>query len=192
MTSAQGALVAVLDANVLYPQWLRDVMLTLAVVGFYDPIWSEQIIDEMRRSVLRDHPAIAPQLFDDVTIAALRRVFPDAWIDVPEDLVAQMDNSHEDRHVLATAVAASAQVVVTANTGDFDSPQFVASGRVKIVTPSTFLSSALAEHEDVVAEVLEHLAANRRGVTTTGDVLDELHRNEALRSFVDLARNRLL
>ena len=28
---------AVLDANVLYPQWLRDVMLTLAAMGYCDP-----------------------------------------------------------------------------------------------------------------------------------------------------------
>jgi hypothetical protein len=50
-------LIAVLDANVLYPQWLRDVMLTLAAMGYYEPRWSSQIIDEMRRNVLADHPA---------------------------------------------------------------------------------------------------------------------------------------
>jgi hypothetical protein len=38
------ALGVVLDANVLYPQWLRDVMLTLAAMGYYDPAWSHQII----------------------------------------------------------------------------------------------------------------------------------------------------
>ena len=45
-------LIAVLDANVLYPQWLRDVMLTLAAMGYYEPRWSSRIIDEMRRNVL--------------------------------------------------------------------------------------------------------------------------------------------
>ena len=42
-----------LEANVLYPQWLRDVTLTLAAMGYYDPAWSERIIDEMRRIVKR-------------------------------------------------------------------------------------------------------------------------------------------
>jgi hypothetical protein len=43
-----------------------------------------------------------------------------------------------------------------------------------------------------MAAVLEHLASNRRRVRTVADVLDELHRNEALRSFVEVARDRLL
>lgn len=192
MTRPAGALVAVLDANVLYPQWLRDVMLTLAAMGYYDPVWSEQIINEMRRNVLRDHPDIDPQHFDTVTIGALQRAFPEAWVDVPATLIAQMDNSPGDRHVLATAVAAPAQVVVTANTGDFHSLRFVASGQIRVEDPATFLTAALEEHDEVMAGVLEYLAANRRGVDTVSDVLDELARNEALRPFVDLARTRLL
>lgn len=50
-------LIAVLDANVLYPQWLRDVMLSLAAMGYYEPRWSNQIIEEMRRNVLANHTA---------------------------------------------------------------------------------------------------------------------------------------
>jgi predicted nucleic acid-binding protein len=192
VTRPAGALVAVLDANVLYPQWLRDVLLTLAAMGYYDPVWSEQIIDEMRRNVLHDHPDIDPQHFDAVTIAALRRAFPEAWIDVPATLIAQMDNAPGDRHVLATAVAASAHLVVTANTADFHSARFVESGQVRIEDPAVFLAAALEEHEDVMAAVLEHLAANRRGVDSVRDVLEELARNETLESFVDLARTRLL
>ena len=192
MTRSTGALVAVLDANVLYPQWLRDVLLTLAAMGYYDPVWSEQIIDEMRRNVLHDHPDIAPRHFDAVTIAALRRAFPEAWTDVPATLIAQMDNAPGDRHVLATAVAASAQLVVTANTADFHSRRFVGSGQIRIEDPAAFLTAALEEHDDVMSAVLEHLASNRRGVDSVSDVLDELARSDALQPFVDHARSRLL
>ena len=93
MSRAAEALRVVLDANVLYPQWLRDVMLTLAAMGHYDPVWSQQVIDEMRRNVLGDHPDIDPQHFDDTTITALRRAFPDAWVEVSDELMAEMDNA---------------------------------------------------------------------------------------------------
>lgn len=185
-------LVAVLDANVLYPQWLRDVVLTLAATGYFDPIWSDRIIAEMRRNVLANHPAIDPQRFDDTTIAALRTTFPDAWVDVPDELVADMDNAPEDRHVLAAAIAADAHLIVTANTSDFRSPRFVETGRVAVEDPSTFLTTVLDDHAELVTSVLWHLATNRRNVATINDVLEQLAHNEALRPFVDGARTRLL
>ena len=191
MTPPSEALVVVLDANVLYPQWLRDVMLTLAAMGYYDPVWSQQIIDEMRRNVLSDHPEIDPQHFDDSTIAALRRAFPAASVEVPDDLVAEMDNAPHDRHVLAAAVASSAQTVATANTTHFDSPRYVESGQIRVQHPADFLIGVLEEHQDLIAAVLEHLARNRRGVRSAADVLDQLDRNQALRPFVEMARATL-
>jgi predicted nucleic acid-binding protein len=145
VSPASEGLVAVLDANVLYPQWLRDVLLTLAALGYYDPVWSSEIVDEMRRNVLEDHPDIDPQHFDDTTVAALHRAFPAAWVDVPGELIADMDNTPDDRHVLATAVAAGAHVVVTANTAHFRSPRFVDSGQVRVQAPAAFLAAVLDE-----------------------------------------------
>lgn len=58
--SHPDALVAVRDANVLYPQWLRDLMLTLVALGQYEPRWSDRIVDEMRRNVLADHRTSTP------------------------------------------------------------------------------------------------------------------------------------
>ena len=95
MTPTTGAPVAVLDANVLYPQWLRDVMLTLAAEGSFQPAWSRQIIDEMRRNVLRNHPEIDPDRFDAVTVGTLQRAFPDAWTEVPDDLIARVEFFHD-------------------------------------------------------------------------------------------------
>ena len=185
-------LVAVLDANVLYPQWLRDLMLTIAALGYYQPRWSELIVDEMRRNVLRDHPTIEPDRFDAVTIAALRRAFPDAWTQVDDALVEQMDNAPEDRHVLATAIAAGAQIVVTSNVDDFITSGLVESGHVTIERPGTFLRTVLDEHPEILDDALWHLASNRRGVATTADVLDQLGRNETLTTFVNNARAKLL
>ena len=192
MTPTTGPPVAVLDANVLCPQWLRDVMLTLAAEGAFQPAWSRQIIDEMRRNVLRNHPEIDPDRFEAVTVGTLHRAFPDAWIEVPEDLIAQMDNAPGDRHVLAAAVRASAEVIVTENTADFTSSRFIGPERISVQTPATFLSAALDDDEELMARVLGLLAADRRGVTSMSDVLDQLDRNQTLHAFVDLARTRLV
>ncbi len=184
-------LIAVLDANILYPQWLRDVMLSLAAMGYYEPRWSCQIIDEMRRNVLTDHPSIDPRQFDDTTIAALQSAFPEAWVDPPDDLIVTMDNEPGDRHVLATAIATHAHLVVTANTSDFQSPRYVTPGHVAIQTPTDFLITVLDDHPDLMATVLLHLATRRRDVASVSDVLAHLALNHALQPFVDLARDRL-
>jgi hypothetical protein len=41
-------LIAVLDACVLYPPALRDVLMWLATVGAYEPRWTEEIHAELR------------------------------------------------------------------------------------------------------------------------------------------------
>lgn len=89
-------------------------------------------------------------------------------------------------------MASDAQLVVTANAADFLSPRFVASGRIRVADPAAFLAAVLDEHQALMAAALEHLASNRRGVSTVADVLDQFDRNQVLRPFVGLARARLL
>jgi hypothetical protein len=113
-------------------------------------------------------------------------------VDPPDELIATKDNAPGDRHVLATAVAAQADLIVTANVTDIRSPRFVASGRVAVETPTDLLITVLDSHPDLMATVLLHLAIRRRGTETIADVLDQLARNRALRPFVDLARHQLL
>jgi hypothetical protein len=59
---------AVLDANVLYPALLRDVLLSLADADLYSAKWTVHIREEWTRSLLRDRPGMGAQ------IAALKRM----------------------------------------------------------------------------------------------------------------------
>lgn len=100
-----------LDACVLYPFTLRDVLPQSAAAGFYQVCWSETILDEALRNLVADGR-------------------------MTEDKAAKR-NDPKDRHVVAAAVKAGAQIIVTSNKRDFyDLP----SG-IEVQTPDEFLSN---------------------------------------------------
>ena len=62
-------MIALLDASILYPPALRDVLMWLATARAYRPRWSEMIHTEWMRSVLANR--------SDVTRAQLERAASD-------------------------------------------------------------------------------------------------------------------
>ena len=70
----------------------------------------------------------------------IRRHFPEAWVDGYEDLIPAMTNQEKDRHVLAAAVRARAEVIVTYNKKDFP-PSSLAPYSVVAQGPTTFLNN---------------------------------------------------
>jgi hypothetical protein len=51
-----SAYTALLDANVLYPAPVRDILIQLAVTDIFRAKWSANIHEEWIRSLLRDQP----------------------------------------------------------------------------------------------------------------------------------------
>ena len=62
MTEADPKIIAVLDACVLYPPSLRDLLMRVAVAGAYEPRWTEEIHTEWTRNVLADRPDVTPSI----------------------------------------------------------------------------------------------------------------------------------
>lgn len=109
--------IVVVDANVLFPLTLRDTVLRAAAAGFYQLRWSAEILDEMERNLVstRTMPADKAARLR----AMMEKYFPEALVTGYEPLVAAMQNDAKDRHVVAAAVKAGAQVVTTSNLKDF-------------------------------------------------------------------------
>jgi predicted nucleic acid-binding protein len=107
----------VLDACVLYPMHLRDVLLQAAAEGMYQVYWSKEILDEAARNLVANLQVEEPKALHLVRV--MSEAFPEAEVTDYDHLVGAMRNDPEDRHVLAAAVKVGAQVVVTENIRDF-------------------------------------------------------------------------
>lgn len=102
---------AVLDANVLVPARVRDVLLTLAEVGLYRPLWSDVIVEEVTRHLPASMDAAARARL----LAAMTSAFPEALVQWPDGLTfdALGRVNGKDHHVVLAAVHSGADAVVT-------------------------------------------------------------------------------
>lgn len=68
---------ALFDTNVLYGALLNDCVLTLAEHGLFRPLWSAEILSELRRNLLiaGEQPALVRK-----RISTMERFFPDAMV----------------------------------------------------------------------------------------------------------------
>ena len=107
----------VLDACVLYPMHLRDVLLQAAREGMYQVYWSTEILDEATRNLVANSQMEEPKAARLVRV--MSESFPEAAVTDYEHLIGAMRNDPKDRHVMAAAVKAGAQVIVTENLRDF-------------------------------------------------------------------------
>ncbi len=112
--------VVLADANVLFSRTLRDYFLYVADEGAIEIHWSQQILDEMSRN-LRERVKLSHA--DTARLEELMNDYIEyALIDIgPEDLAAvdAVEMDAEDRHVLAAALSADADILLTDNTRHF-------------------------------------------------------------------------
>ncbi|MDG4833598.1 PIN domain-containing protein [Solwaraspora sp. WMMD1047] len=132
---------ALLDANVLVPNVLRDTLLLVAESGLYRPLWSGDILAEVRRTVLRLRPDIRPDRLD-YTFSRMNEAFEGACVTGYQSIIPHMSNDDGDRHVLAAAVVGRADLIVTRNLSDFPISLWCRSSwRRRIPTSSSVIST---------------------------------------------------
>jgi hypothetical protein len=161
-------------------------MLSLAHARLFEPHWSEQVLDEVRRN----RPDGVPQGRIDSRFAQMNKIFPAALTSGFEPLMPQMQADEKDKHVLAAAVQSGADVLVTENVKDFHPPT---SGQyaMPVERTSAFLSRLLEESPDQVVEAMNKMVArNRREPTTMPELLNEAVPPEQQGSHPSLAAGR--
>ena len=184
--------VAVYDANVLYPAPLRDLFIRLAQSGLVRARWTEQIHDEWIRNVLKDNPQVTADRLVR-TRRLMNEAVRDCLVTGHEALIETLElPDPDDRHVLAAAIHSSADVIVTFNLRDFpaaaDSPF-----QIEAIHPDDFLFALIELGVDTVCSAMKRQRESLRNPPVTVDgLLATLesqglpHSVLALRPFVDL------
>ncbi|MCL9664555.1 PIN domain-containing protein [Curtobacterium albidum] len=176
---------AFFDACTLYGIRLTDLVLRLADAGAFRALWSDEVLEEVRRNVVG--AGVDPSRIGS-RISAMQRFFPDATVTGYEALTAAMTCDPKDRHVLAAAVRAKADVLVTFNVRDFPEAS-LAPFDVEVVHPDDFLLDQLDLFPGVVTRVLLELTEDYDDPPLTiDDVLEDLRRAGVPRFASDVRR----
>lgn len=166
--------VVLYDANVLYPSTLRDVLIRVGMAGLVQAKWTDQILDETFRNLKANRPDLDPAKLDR-TRELMNRAIRDVLVTGYEPIIDSLElPDPDDRHVLAAAIRAHAQVVVTNNLSDF--PEGVLSGwDIEAKDPDDFLLDQF--HIDALAmhRIIQDIADTRRNPDSgVNEVLDSL------------------
>jgi hypothetical protein len=175
---------ALLDANILYSNHLRNLLLQLAQNEIFVAKWSIRIEDEWLRNVelpTRNH-------IETRTLPLIRDYFPSALVSVaaPDRAIGGTDPN--DRHVASAAVELAPCILVTSNERHFDA-EALAALDVKVQSPDDFLTERFVENPAFVDAATREAAANLTRTTPSwDDYLAILEERQRLPKFVACLR----
>jgi predicted nucleic acid-binding protein len=180
------AFVVLYDACVLYPAPLRDLLIRVARTGVVRARWSEEILDECFRNILADRPDLSPESLSR-TRAAMNAAIPDVVVSGYASLMAGIElPDPDDRHVVAAAIRAGAQAIVTWNLKDFPKDKLASFG-LEAVHPDDFvLDSIDLAPAAICAAVEAQAAALKNPPQTLAEVLETLQRSGLVQAVAKL------
>lgn len=151
-----------LDACVLFPPLVRDLVLSAAAKRLLRPVWSERVLDEWQIASQRKQGAEAMQRASEAR-QAMEAHFLGAVVAPELELEQQIDlPDPADAHVMAAAVAGGAEFLLTFNLRDFPRRALAAHG-LEVRHPDGFLWELLS-HEPVAMGAVLAEVLSRHGV----------------------------
>lgn len=162
------AFVVIYDASVLHPAPLRDLLVRAAEAGLVRARWTEEILDECFRSILARRTDLSAERLQR-TRALMIEAVPGCLVTGYEGLVPNLElPDPDDRHVLAAAIRAHAQVIVTANLRDFPE-EALEPFDIEARSPDDFVRNLIDLDPSVMARILRQQTGDLQAPPTSVD-----------------------
>jgi predicted nucleic acid-binding protein len=167
---------ALLDACTIFGMPIRDTLFTAAFQGVFQLYLSEDILDEVSRNRIKKQLSTPER--EDHFQQQVRKAFPQSFVDAPLDLIDSMTNDPKDRHVLAAAIVAGVDYLVTYNLKDFPVRSY-RDYNLSVLHPDDFLLSLCDDcGDEALINVLEEQSRNLKKTSISSlQILDKLRIN---------------
>ena len=187
----------VLDACVLVPVLKRNLLLSLAEAELFRLAWTEKIMDEAEKAIatlLNRRGRANPMATARIARTQIEAAFPEAmvsgWQSLASGLAALPDPN--DAHVIAAALCARADQIVTDNLRHF--PQaFMKTVGLEIRSADAFIADTLdlpSDHDEAVAAVARMRRRLQRPEMSAGDLLAGIEQSGLSQTAAILSRHK--
>jgi predicted nucleic acid-binding protein len=181
--------IVVSDANVLYSRVLRDYLLYASSQEIITIVWSTEILSEATEHMMENISGF-DQAAADHLVAALDKAYPASTIDPEPTDFQRLEKfnlpDEDDRHVIATALAAEADTICTDDKIGFPSEVLDVFG-IEAIT-SDMLICQLIERYPQAMLITHHAAVRSLRGATDGSTIKALERAGAPQSAMLIAR----
>ena len=176
-----------LDANVLVPVSLTDLLLRLAELGLLEPFWSPRVLADATKAVQTRRPDLNPAAVRR-RFASMAAAFPDAM--VGEDGLDLTDYSSPDpdgRLVIGAAHRSPARTIITRNLPHFPEAGLARHG-LSAQSPDSLLLDLLASQPGTLRQALNGLRSDLRNPPLAMDEILGNLADAGVPDFADQAR----
>jgi hypothetical protein len=163
-----------LDANVLYPARLRDLLIRLAIAGLYQARWSDQILDECFDNLLENRPDLTQEQLAR-TRQLMTTALPDASVNRPRGPDRGSRPARPRRSSRARGRRGDRRSLAPRHRHLDDFPAERIPEGLRVVSTDEFVLELARDDLDVVVDVVETQAAGLvNPPMTASEVLDGL------------------
>ena len=167
-----------MDACILYPTVLREILLATAAAGAFAPLWSDRVMEEWAHAAARGGHAVERTARAEIALMRERwpatRVAPGPGA---EEALSLPDAG--DLHVLAAAIEGRADAVLTVNLRDFPGRTLARHG-LMVRTPDSLLSELHTEGRIPVARLVEEVRQRTEAISGRAQPLRPLLKRAGL------------